>query len=307
MLYVAGEILIWMVLAGLLGLLLGWFIWGYRSKAEAERAERETQQRVAAAQQQADPGPGPGSRSCWPSAPGTPRPSPGCRPSPPRPTRPTPPTPPRRPRPAPAGGRAARRSWPTREEERAEAEQRADAAEDILEEHEGWEPVGEIPGMEEAHQLLGKPVIMDDLKMVEGVGPKVEEVLHGAGITTWAQLADVHARPAARRPRRRRPAVQRARPDDVAPAGHPRPRRPLGGAQGAPGEPRAADGRSAPCPRPTGIRRSGSDGGRDLDLAGGTGGVDAGRREAAGAEGQQDAGCRPRRARRAAAGPSPAT
>ena len=53
MLYVAGEILIWMVLAGLLGLLLGWFLWGYRSKGEAEKAERETQQRVAAAQQQA--------------------------------------------------------------------------------------------------------------------------------------------------------------------------------------------------------------------------------------------------------------
>ena len=75
------------------------------------------------------------------------------------------------------------------QEERAEAEERADAAEDILEEHEDWQPVGEIPGMAEAHELLGKPVIMDDLKMVEGVGPKIEEVLHGAGIATWAQLA----------------------------------------------------------------------------------------------------------------------
>ena len=48
MLYVAGEILIWMVLAGLLGLALGWFLWGYRSKGEAEKAERGRQQEVAA-------------------------------------------------------------------------------------------------------------------------------------------------------------------------------------------------------------------------------------------------------------------
>lgn len=29
----------------------------------------------------------------------------------------------------------------------------------------------------------------DDLKIVEGVGPKIAELLHNAGITTWAQLA----------------------------------------------------------------------------------------------------------------------
>ena len=75
-------------------------------------------------------------------------------------------------------------------EERAEAEQRAGAAEDILEDHEGWEPVGEIPGMEEAQEKLGRPVIIDDLKVVEGIGPQVEEVLQSAGITNWAALAN---------------------------------------------------------------------------------------------------------------------
>jgi predicted flap endonuclease-1-like 5' DNA nuclease len=30
---------------------------------------------------------------------------------------------------------------------------------------------------------------MDDLKVVEGIGPKVEDVLHKAGIYTWAQLS----------------------------------------------------------------------------------------------------------------------
>ena len=187
MLYVAGEILIWMVLAGLLGLLLGWFIWGYRSKGEAEQAERETQQRVAAAQQQATLAQAQQQELLALRARDTETIA--------------------RLQAVAAATDAAKATDAAEtaglrqrlaelesqladsQEERAEAEQRADAAEDILEEHEGWEPVGEIPGMEEAHQLLGKPVILDDLKMVEGVGPKIEEVLHGVGISTWAQLA----------------------------------------------------------------------------------------------------------------------
>jgi len=35
----------------------------------------------------------------------------------------------------------------------------------------------------------GKKVKQDDLKLVEGIGPKIEELMHAAGITTWAQLA----------------------------------------------------------------------------------------------------------------------
>lgn len=33
------------------------------------------------------------------------------------------------------------------------------------------------------------PVIPDDLKIVEGIGPKIEGILHAAGIKTFAQLA----------------------------------------------------------------------------------------------------------------------
>jgi predicted flap endonuclease-1-like 5' DNA nuclease len=40
-----------------------------------------------------------------------------------------------------------------------------------------------------ADDRLGRTVVLDDLKVVEGIGPKIEELLHGAGITTWAQLA----------------------------------------------------------------------------------------------------------------------
>lgn len=36
----------------------------------------------------------------------------------------------------------------------------------------------------------GKKIIQDDLKIVEGIGPKIESLLNDAGITTWADLAN---------------------------------------------------------------------------------------------------------------------
>ncbi|PHI19190.1 50S ribosomal protein L27 [Lewinellaceae bacterium SD302] len=36
----------------------------------------------------------------------------------------------------------------------------------------------------------GKKIKQDDLKLVEGIGPKIEGLLHGIGITTWQELAD---------------------------------------------------------------------------------------------------------------------
>jgi predicted flap endonuclease-1-like 5' DNA nuclease len=36
------------------------------------------------------------------------------------------------------------------------------------------------------------PVKPDDLKVVEGIGPKIEELFHKAGIMTFQQLADTH-------------------------------------------------------------------------------------------------------------------
>lgn len=33
------------------------------------------------------------------------------------------------------------------------------------------------------------PAVPDDLKIVEGIGPKIEGILHNAGIQTFAQLA----------------------------------------------------------------------------------------------------------------------
>ena len=36
----------------------------------------------------------------------------------------------------------------------------------------------------------GKTIQQDDLKVIEGIGPKIEGLLHEIGITTWQQLAD---------------------------------------------------------------------------------------------------------------------
>jgi predicted flap endonuclease-1-like 5' DNA nuclease len=41
----------------------------------------------------------------------------------------------------------------------------------------------------EASAALGKKVRIDDLTVVEGIGPKITELCHAIGVTTWAQLA----------------------------------------------------------------------------------------------------------------------
>ncbi len=40
-----------------------------------------------------------------------------------------------------------------------------------------------------ASGFYGKKIIADDLKLVEGIGPKIEEVFHKAGLKTWASIA----------------------------------------------------------------------------------------------------------------------
>lgn len=41
-----------------------------------------------------------------------------------------------------------------------------------------------------ASEILGKRVLQDDLKIVEGIGPKIEELLQAGGINTWSLLAE---------------------------------------------------------------------------------------------------------------------
>jgi predicted flap endonuclease-1-like 5' DNA nuclease len=41
--------------------------------------------------------------------------------------------------------------------------------------------------------FFGKKIIADDLKLVEGIGPKIEELFHNAGLKTWAAVANTAA------------------------------------------------------------------------------------------------------------------
>lgn len=41
-----------------------------------------------------------------------------------------------------------------------------------------------------ATDVFGKKIKQDDLKIVEGIGPKIEELFHAAGIKTWKALAE---------------------------------------------------------------------------------------------------------------------
>lgn len=53
-----------------------------------------------------------------------------------------------------------------------------------------WLPVGVPFNEEEAAGVFGIKIRQDDLKIVEGIGPVIEEVFHKAGILTWKALAE---------------------------------------------------------------------------------------------------------------------
>lgn len=46
------------------------------------------------------------------------------------------------------------------------------------------------PDVAGAEAVLGRKIKLDDLKVVEGVGPKIEELIHALGTTTWWGLAN---------------------------------------------------------------------------------------------------------------------
>lgn len=41
-----------------------------------------------------------------------------------------------------------------------------------------------------AFSVLGKKYKQDDLKIIEGIGPKIEDLFHNAGIKTWKSLSE---------------------------------------------------------------------------------------------------------------------
>jgi predicted flap endonuclease-1-like 5' DNA nuclease len=58
-------------------------------------------------------------------------------------------------------------------------------------------PEPAVPAKREKNEVatatLGKRVVQDDLKIIEGIGPKIEELLQADGITTWQKLSEATA------------------------------------------------------------------------------------------------------------------
>ena len=49
----------------------------------------------------------------------------------------------------------------------------------------------ETPVVAETDETMEETITPDDLKKIEGIGPKIEELLNNKGIFTFAQLADM--------------------------------------------------------------------------------------------------------------------
>jgi predicted flap endonuclease-1-like 5' DNA nuclease len=53
--------------------------------------------------------------------------------------------------------------------------------------------VAVAPDVAAASVVLGQPVVQDDLTVIPGIGPNVEQLCHGIGIRTWYDLATTEA------------------------------------------------------------------------------------------------------------------
>ena len=49
------------------------------------------------------------------------------------------------------------------------------------------------PDMAAAAVVLGHPVTLDDLKVIPGIGPNIEDLCHGIGIRTWFDMSTTEA------------------------------------------------------------------------------------------------------------------
>lgn len=51
------------------------------------------------------------------------------------------------------------------------------------------DPAADASDLAAAAEVLGRPVERDDLKVIEGIGPSIEDLCHGIGIRTWSDMA----------------------------------------------------------------------------------------------------------------------
>jgi predicted flap endonuclease-1-like 5' DNA nuclease len=49
------------------------------------------------------------------------------------------------------------------------------------------------PDIAAATAVLGRSIELDDLKVIEGIGPKIEDLCHGIGIRTWFDLSTIES------------------------------------------------------------------------------------------------------------------
>jgi predicted flap endonuclease-1-like 5' DNA nuclease len=73
---------------------------------------------------------------------------------------------------------------------RAEVEElRGGAAPAVAAHPEPAASVAATPDVAAAAAVLGRPVTPDDLQLISGIGPNVEQLCHGIGIRTWFDLS----------------------------------------------------------------------------------------------------------------------
>ncbi len=203
MLYVAGEILLWMILAFALGVLVGWFVWGIRRRDSTPVVAEATTTAAAATTESVTVRPVvmPVEEPAVPDLPATP------------------------PAGQPAVVAAAEVSngpaVETSDGPVTEAEPGAEPVSEPLSDEPVTEEVAVVgppdetaevdaaafadespattpwaapsaahgPDLASGAAALGKPLAVDDLTVVEGIGPGVEGVLKESGIHTWDELA----------------------------------------------------------------------------------------------------------------------
>ena len=239
MLYVAGEIFLWMALAFVLGVLVGWFVWGVRRRSTgAKPAAKVAGAGAVAAAAAATPTGDIESVTVRPAVMPVSDAPPALPVTPPAGTpivvaRATPPAddttaevevvPPLAAPAPPAGDDADASTSPAlaalvaddaadalndrvaelEDEvtfapdaeaaedagERLAAAEEAATAQDVAEARAAADAAALGPDLAAGAATLGRKVSVDDLKVVEGIGPRIEEVLKESGINTWDELA----------------------------------------------------------------------------------------------------------------------
>jgi predicted flap endonuclease-1-like 5' DNA nuclease len=69
----------------------------------------------------------------------------------------------------------------------------ADQADETAPEHDDGPEPAAAPDVDGAAAVLGRSITLDDLKVIEGIGPKIEELCNGIGIRTWFDLSTTEA------------------------------------------------------------------------------------------------------------------